>query len=195
MATSEKTNVVLIGMPGAGKSTLGVVLAKILQLDFIDADLLIQRQYGASLSELIESRGAAGFVECEASVLQGLNPEGTVIATGGSAVYSEDAMTHLREIGHIIYLKADEEDLKERLESLVERGVVLRGGISMSLDDLYRERLPLYERHAEYTVDTSNTTVSEGAYKAAELLGAVLADKSDRASRENPPNEFGPAAI
>ena len=174
MEESEKDNVVLIGMPGAGKSTLGVVLAKILQFDFVDADILIQREYGASLREIIENEGAAGFIEREAEVLKGLAPSHTVIATGGSAVYSEEAMAHLHGIGHVVYLKAEEDDLKERLGSLVERGVVLRGGVSMSIDDLYSERMPLYDRHGEIVVSTSGIGATEGAYQAAELLAPLL---------------------
>ena len=147
-------NIVLIGMPGAGKSTLGVVLAKILNYDFLDADLVIQNKHGKTLQTLINEYGPQGFLDVENQDLQEINVHRTIIATGGSAVYSDRAMEHLRSIGTVVYLQISYKELANRLGDLQERGVVMKGGMGMSLADLYEERLPLYEKWADIT-DTS----------------------------------------
>ena len=133
-------NIVLIGMPGAGKSTLGIVLAKIMNLNFIDADLVIQNQTDKTLQKIIDALGPEGFIEVENQILSDIKAENSIISTGGSAVYSDDAMKHLGEIGTIVYLKISYDQLVERLSDLQERGVVLNGGIGMSLRELYDER-------------------------------------------------------
>ena len=135
-------NVVLIGMPGAGKSTIGVVLAKNLGISFMDSDLVIQEQEGKKLHELISEHGLEGFIEIEDRVNASLQPKKAVIATGGSVVYGKNAMEHLNEIGTVIYLKLSYESIEDRLGDLTERGVVLRE--SQTLKDLYEERVPLY---------------------------------------------------
>ena len=165
-----KSNVVLIGMPGAGKSTVGVVLAKILNKGFLDADLLIQSQCGETLQALIDEKGADGFIQVENDVLSGINAENTVIATGGSAVYSDDAMRHLASIGTVVYLEISYESLVSRLSDLHERGVVLRGGISMSLRELYEERRPLYERYAGISVNVDDLSITAAARKVASVV-------------------------
>ncbi len=165
-----RDNIVLIGMPGAGKSTLGIVLAKIMGYEFVDADLVIQSQCDKTLQRIIDGCGAQGFIEVENQVLSGMNFEHTVIATGGSAVYSEEAMEHLRSIGRVVYLQIDFDSVKERLTDLQERGVVLKGGVSMSLRDLFDERQPLYEQYADYTVDVSDLTITAAARKVAAAL-------------------------
>ena len=142
---SNKRNIVLIGMPGAGKSTLGVVLAKIKNLAFVDTDLLIQARCGATLQEVIDSQGVDALIAVEGDVLSTLDTQDSVIATGGSAVYSSDGMAHLAVIGTIVYLQISYESLIERLVDLDERGVVMQGCASMSLRDLYDQRIPLYE--------------------------------------------------
>ena len=139
-------NVVLIGMPGAGKSTLGVVLAKILGYEFIDADLLIQSKLDKTLQKIIDACGPDGFIEVENEVLCTLSASRAVIATGGSAVYSDEAMNHLKSIGTVVYLRVSYEELESRLGGLHERGVVMKNGMGMSLADLYEERRPLYEK-------------------------------------------------
>lgn len=167
---AEKSNVVLIGMPGSGKSTLGIVLAKIINKDFLDADIVIQNQCDKTLQKLIDAMGPDGFIEVENQILRGLTAENTVIATGGSAVYSDEAMQHLAEIGTVVYLKISYEQLVNRLSDLQERGVVLKGGIGMSLRELYDERLPLYEKYAGITVDVDDLTITAAARKVAAAL-------------------------
>jgi shikimate kinase len=175
---AEKNNVVLIGMPGAGKSTLGIVLAKIVNKDFIDADLVIQNQCDKTLQKIIDACGPEGFIQVENQILSDLQADNSVIATGGSAVYSDEAMAHLAEIGTIVYLKINYESLTTRLSDLQARGVVLKGGIGMSLRELYDERLPLYEKFAQITVDVNDLTITAAARKVADALvqaGAVEA--------------------
>ena len=143
-------NVILIGMPGSGKSTVGVVLAKKLGYRFIDSDLVIQEKCGKLLYQLIEERGEAGFLMLENEINASITAEGAVIATGGSAVYGKEAMRHFQEIGRIVYLKLPFKELETRLGDLHERGVVLKKGYT--LRDLYEERIPLYEKYADITI-------------------------------------------
>ena len=170
MAEERKDNLILIGMPGAGKSTLGIVLAKILNYDFIDADLVIQNQCDKTLQKLIDACGPEGFIEVENQILQDIEATKSIIATGGSAVYSEDAMKHLSSIGRVVYLQISFEELVNRLHDLQERGVVLKGGIGMSLRDLYDERKPLYEKWADIVVNVDNLSITAAARKVADAL-------------------------
>lgn len=147
----KSDNIVLIGMPASGKSTVGVILAKLLGYDFIDADLLIQRREGRLLSEIIRNEGLDGFLAIENDVCRCINASHAVIATGGSAVYGEEAMRHLREIGWIVWLNADFETIRGRLSDIRGRGVVLRDG--QTLEALYEERAILYRRWADLTVN------------------------------------------
>lgn len=171
-ATGMKRNVVLIGMPGAGKSTLGVVLAKIIGYDFIDADLVIQNQCDKTLQMIIDACGPEGFIEVENNILSDIDADRSIISTGGSAVYSDEAMKHLTEIGTVVYLKISYGQLVHRLSDLRERGVVMKNGIGMSLRELFDERLPLYERYAEITVDVDDLTITAAARKVADALKA-----------------------
>ena len=167
-----KSNIVLIGMPGAGKSTLGVVLAKIINKRFLDVDLLIQERHGATLQQLINARGAEGFIELEDEALRSIDVENTVIATGGSAVYSEDAIRFLGQTGTIVYLEISYNSLVERLGDLDERGVVMRSGQSMGLRALFDERRPLYERSADVIVNVDGLSITDAARKvAASVVG------------------------
>lgn len=163
---------VLIGMPGAGKSTLGVVLAKIIGYDFIDADLVIQNQCDKTLQMIIDACGPEGFIEVENNILSDIDADRSIISTGGSAVYSDAAMKHLTEIGTVVYLKISYSQLVHRLSDLRERGVVMKNGIGMSLRELFNERLPLYERYAEITVDVDDLTITAAARKVADALKA-----------------------
>lgn len=155
----EKNNIILIGMPGAGKSTVGVVLAKRRGCRFLDSDLLIQEKYDALLYELIAKYGTEGFLRIEEEVNASICAKRTVIATGGSVIYGAAAMEHLREIGTIVYLKLSCETIRERLGDLSERGVTLRKG--QTLADLYAERIPLYEKYADITLNCENRSIRE----------------------------------
>ena len=152
-------NIILIGMPGVGKSTLGVVLAKVLGYQFIDADLLIQKQEGKKLHEIIRERGIDGFMKVEDQVNASIIADQTVIATGGSVVYCQEAMKHLGEIGKIVYLKVSLRVLEKRLGNLKRRGVILKKG--HTLKDLYEERVPLYEKYADVIVDENGKDLEE----------------------------------
>ena len=152
-------NLILIGMPGCGKSTVGVVLAKALGMDFIDSDLVIQKTAGKRLSEIIDECGDEGFREIENRVNASLEAENSIIATGGSVVYGEEAMRHLKRIGTVIYLKLSCAAIEERLGDLHARGVTIRPG--WTLQDLYNERCPLYEKWADVTVDCEAMVLRE----------------------------------
>ena len=154
-----KNNVVLIGMPGVGKSTLGVVLAKELGFEFVDADLLIQKRENRLLKEIIAEDGVDGFLKIENDVNASIETDKTVIATGGSVIYGAEAMAHLKEIGIVVYLKLDYESLDSRLGSLKGRGVVLKDG--QTLKSLYEERIPLYEKYADIIVDEQGLNLEE----------------------------------
>ena len=146
----KKDNVILIGMPGVGKSTVGVVLAKILGYHFIDTDLVIQEKEGRLLKEIIAAEGNDGFLHIEDRINAELEAEHSVIAPGGSVVYGGNAMRHFKEIGTVVYLKASYEMINERLSNLEGRGVVLKEG--QTLKDLYDERCILYEKYADIVI-------------------------------------------
>lgn len=160
-------SIILIGMPSCGKSTLGVLLAKKLGLEFIDSDLLIQKKHGKLLHELIEEQGNEGFLALEAEVNCSVDATGAVIATGGSAVYSEAAMCHLASLGRIVYIHISYEEMERRLGDFSHRGVIMPAGYT--LQDLYRERHALYRRYADVTVS------GEGGMPAAiERISAII---------------------
>ena len=169
-------NITLIGMPGAGKSTLGVVLAKRLGYRFVDTDLLLQEGTGMLLSDLIERRGIEGFIEEENMLLAGLRCSHHVIATGGSAVYSEQGMENLKKLGRVVFIDIDMTELPKRLHTdLLTRGVVIRSG--STLQDLYDERRPLYQKYADITVNTVGLSTLE----AVELLSdAIASDEQEK---------------
>ncbi len=152
-------NIILIGMPGCGKSTVGVVLAKALGMDFIDSDLVIQKKTGVKLSQLIDEHGDEGFRAIENRINAELEADNSIIATGGSVIYGEDAMRHLKQIGTIIYLKLSCEAIEDRLGDLHARGVTIRPG--WTLQDLYNERVPMYEKWADITVDCEQLRLRE----------------------------------
>lgn len=166
-------NITLIGMPGVGKSTVGVVLAKILNYEFVDVDLMIQQRCDKTLQRIIDSLGPQGFIDVENEVLLDMESDNTVISTGGSAVYSHDAIKHLGDMGTIVYLQVSLEELQKRLVGFDERGIVMRQGSGMGLSDLYEERVPLYEKYADITVNVDGQSIAETAHAVVAALGLV----------------------
>ncbi len=164
----DKRNVVLIGMPTSGKSTVGVIVAKILGKDFVDTDIVIQQREGKKLCEIIEDRGLDGFLRCEEEALLSIDPENTVIATGGSAVYSDKAMKSLGSGAKVVYLKVGKRELFGRLKEVKERGVVLRDG--ETLDEMYDERAMLYERYADITISEDGSTIEDTVNRVVAAL-------------------------
>ena len=157
-------NYVLIGMPGSGKSTMGVLLAKYIGFGFVDCDLMIQGREKKLLSEIIESEGVERFIEIENDVISCLCVDRCIIATGGSAVYGEEAMAHLRESGTVIYLKISYDEMVKRVFSDYRtRGVALRAG--QTLEEMYADRCVLYEKYADIIIDESNLTLEETLQK------------------------------
>lgn len=152
-------NVILIGMPGSGKSTVGVLLAKALLMDFVDTDLLLQKRYNKTLIKLIESLGIEGFKRIENETLKSLKFENTVVATGGSAVYGDEAMKNLKTDGVVVYLKLTPEEIKNRIKNITTRGIVMNPGCT--INELYLERASLYEKYADVIVECNGKTVEE----------------------------------
>ena len=169
--TSKLNNITLIGMPASGKSTVGVLLAKRLGYSFVDVDIVIQEQEGRLLKEIIEKEGQDGFLAVENRINAGLNVRHSVIAPGGSVIYGKEAMEHLKEISTVVYLKLSYESVEERLGNLVDRGVVLKDG--MTLKDLYEERVPYYERYADITIDENGLD----AGKTVDRLRAIMEER------------------
>lgn len=154
-----KNNVILIGMPGSGKSTAGILSAKALCKSFVDTDLLIQEEEGMPLQRIIDEKGIDYFLACEERAVSSLDFHNTVVATGGSVVYSARAMAHLRSLGTVIYLRLDEETMMRRIRNITTRGVVMRNGATMS--GMFAERSPLYEKFAEVVIDCGEKTVED----------------------------------
>lgn len=164
----KKNNLIFIGMPAVGKSTVGVVVAKRLGMHFVDTDLLIQEQEGKLLCEIIEEVGKDGFLAIENQVNRDLTAENSVISPGGSVVYCEEAMKHFKEIGTVVYLQASYETIKQRIRNPKKRGVVLREG--QTLEDLYNERVRLFEKYADITVSEDDRALED---TIEEVLKAV----------------------
>lgn len=163
-------NIILIGMPGAGKSTVGVVLAKALGYDFSDSDLIIQRETGKRLCEIIDEIGTDGFIETENRIVSGIRAQKTVIATGGSVVYGRQAMENLKKDGIAVYLKVCPDELKRRLGNITTRGIAMKKG--ESIEQLCAERAPLYEKYADIVADTSGLSLEE---TVAEIISRLPA--------------------
>lgn len=164
----EKNNIVLIGMPGVGKSTIGVILAKELGYQFVDSDLLIQKRERKLLRQIIAKEGVDGFIAIENEVNASIHVQNSVIATGGSVVYGKQAMEHLKQIGTVVYLKLNYKSLEKRLGNLKGRGVVLRPG--QDLRALYEERTVLYEDYADLVVDEENKDIEATLQTILECL-------------------------
>lgn len=161
-------NVILIGMPGAGKSTVGVLLAKALGYDFIDTDLIIQGRLNNRLYKIIEEHGIDYFLQAENKIVSEVSADRTVIATGGSVAFGKEAMEHLRQMGKVVYIKLGCDEIKRRVKNITTRGIVMKK--DETIEDIYSERAPLYERYADITVDVENTTIEEAVEKILSLL-------------------------
>ena len=172
------TNVVLIGMPGCGKSTVGVLLAKALGLTFVDTDTVLQKREKRKLQPMIDEIGVDAFLIREEEAVCSLHVDHAVIATGGSVVYGQRAMAHLHENGVVVYIRLPYEIIERRLSNLATRGVTLRPG--QTLRDLYDERVPLYEREADVVFDADNGSVEEAAAALADCLRARMEDAHGR---------------
>lgn len=163
-----KNNVVLVGMPGAGKSTVGIVLAKLLGYRFLDSDLVIQEAEGRLLKDIIEQEGIARFIEIEEKINAEIRAEHTVIATGGSVVYGKKAMENMRSLGRVVYIKLSYKEICSRVGNVKQRGIVLAKG--QTFRELYDERILLYEHYADLVIDAEKMTVEETAMGIKELL-------------------------
>ncbi len=167
----DRSNIILIGMPACGKSVTGVVLAKSLKMNFLDTDLLIQERAGKGLQDIINQDGIDTFKELEERVITSVDVENTVIATGGSAVYYDAAMEHLKKTGTVIYIDVSLPAIKKRLRNIKTRGVAM--GKDETIDSLYRTRVPLYRKYADLTVHSARhveTTVEEMIKALKELI-------------------------
>lgn len=165
-------NIILIGMPAVGKSTVGVILAKLLGYSFVDTDLVIQKSEGKLLKNIIVEKGIDGFIETENRILSKLDIVNSVISTGGSVIYGDEAMKNLSRNGIVIYLKLDYNKLKYRLHNIKNRGVVIREG--QSLSSLYRERAPLYEKYADIIIDENGCSIEKTVNKIMDSLDSAL---------------------
>ncbi len=160
--------ITLIGMPSCGKSTIGVVLAKIAGMRFLDGDLLIQEETGKLLKELIAEYGDDGFREIEDRICAGIRAENAVISPGGSVIYGEKAMAHLKSLGPVVYLKLSYPAIRKRVGSLENRGVTMKEG--QTFRQLYDERCALYEKYADIVIDETGLSIRQAA---EEILSAV----------------------
>lgn len=152
-------NIVMTGMPGSGKSTVGVILAKSLGFDFVDTDLVICKREGRKLQEIIDTQGLEKFLEIERQVGEEISPVNAVVATGGSMVLSKEAMKNLKKNGIVVYVEVPLEILKKRITNMKTRGIAFKKG--ETLDDIFRERTPLYEKYADITITADENTVPE----------------------------------
>jgi len=165
-------NIVLIGMPGAGKSTVGVLIAKTLGMSFVDTDLIIQEKEGRLLQDIIDWNGVEEFLRVEEEVILKLDKENCVIATGGSVIYSNDVIKHLKEKGKLIYLKLRYNEIEQRINNMSSRGIAI--GKSQKLIDLFNERVVLYEKHADIIVNCSESTVEDVVSKITNLVRKMI---------------------
>ncbi len=161
-------NIVLVGMPASGKSTIGVILAKELKYRFTDTDLVLQEATDQTLVEIIAQRGLEGFLQLENDMVAALEVRRSVIATGGSAIYGREAMEHLKASGIIVYIQHRYEVIQSRLTNITTRGVAMREG--ETLYDLFRERTPLYERYADVTLEADGLTTEQAVQEIIRLV-------------------------
>ena len=167
-----KPNITMIGMPSSGKSTIGVLLAKRLGFSFVDVDIVIQEKEGRLLKEIISDEGMEGFLEVENRVNAELDVKLSVIAPGGSVIYGEEAMKHLKEISEVVYLKMSYEEMEKRIGNVVDRGVALKPGFT--LRDLYNERVPYYEQYADIVIDEEGKLPGETVDELRDIIESMM---------------------
>lgn len=160
-------NLILIGMPGCGKSTTGVLVAKALCKSFIDTDLLIQTSEGCTLQSIIEQKGNDYFAALEEKILLGVNEESSVISTGGSAVYYDSAMNHFKEIGTVVYMKISFEQMMKRITNMKTRGILLKNG--ETIETMFHRREALYEKYADIIIDCNDSTIEDTVEKLCNI--------------------------
>lgn len=170
-----KPNITMIGMPSSGKSTVGVLLAKRLGFSFVDVDIVIQEKEGRLLKEIIADEGMDGFLKTEDRINAGLDVKMSVIAPGGSVIYGEKAMKHLKEISEVVYLKMSYEEMEKRIGNVVDRGVALKPGFT--LRDLYNERVPYYERYADIVIDEEGKTPGQTVDELRGIIEGMMDQK------------------
>ena len=161
-------NIILIGMPGCGKSTVGVILAKTLGIGFVDTDLIIQQRENRLLQNIIDTDGIDYFLDCEAQAVKTVDCDNFVIATGGSVVYREDAIEHLKKNGKIVYLDVSLDEIKRRLNNISTRGIAAQK--NDSIDDIYNERVVLYNKFADITIKTDGESVEKTVEKICKFF-------------------------
>lgn len=165
-------NIILIGMPGAGKSTIGVLLAKSMGYNFLDTDLIIQSQQKKKLQEIIDEEGIDAFLKCEEQALTSIDFDCTVVATGGSAIFSERGMKHLKNGGICVYLTVSEQELIKRLSNIKTRGIACRKGETVA--EIIEERRAYYEKYADVTVNCENATAEQMVEKIIESISSLI---------------------
>lgn len=163
-----KKNIILIGMPASGKSTVGVILAKLIKYRFIDTDLILQESTDQTLIEIIAERGLDGFIQFENEAVAQLKAKRSVIATGGSVIYGEEAMANLKQQGTVVYLKHRYEVIESRLTNITTRGVAMKE--NETLYDLFQQRTPLYEQYADIVLEADGLTTEQTVEKIRDIL-------------------------
>ena len=167
----QKSNIILIGMPGAGKSTVGVILAKRIGFHFIDTDLIIQAQERQRLQQIIDTRGLKSFRKIEEQILLNLHPEHSVIATGGSVIYSQKGLEELGKTGYRVYIQVPLKVLQQRIADMGQRGLVIDKG--QTFEQLYQERTPLYNKFADLTISCEDVNAEQVAAKIEKTIGSI----------------------
>ena len=165
----KTNNIILIGMPGAGKSTLGVVLAKAMGFDFVDTDLIIQSEQNEKLYRIIEKKGIEEFIRIENETVSSLKAENSVIATGGSVIFGKEAMKNLKNLGTVIYLQVNVKEIEKRLSNIKTRGIVMKSGETVK--KIYDERTPLYKKYADITVNCDGMDLEKTVEKIISFVG------------------------